>query len=1583
MKKLTYWYFVLFFFPFQVLAQNSVFLSAPVQWVNCGDVDLTGNQLTVEALIHMTDVSSNIISKHTDPSNVNYLLRPGGFEITTTSGYSSVPNGYLLSQNVTYHVAATYDGSTLKYYVNGCLTGQTAWSGNLVPNDLITAIGNQSSCLCEQFIGYIDEARIWSVARTQAEIQANMTTLPSPATQPGLLAYYDFSNSYLNAQGNTLYDGNPQGSSLMNIPLPLPAVLSSSSAATSLTCNASGNGTITITASGGLTPYSYSIDGINFQASNVFTNLAAGSYTAWVQSNASCLSSTNVIVSEPGPLSPATTGVTNANCYNSATGAASVTTTGGTLPYTYSWNTAPTQTTQTAVGLPAGSYTVTVTDVNGCTSSSSATITQPTPLTALISDTNNVSCNGGINGSATVTASGGYGTYSYTWNTTPVQNTATANNLAAGTYTVTVVDGSCSASGTELITNGTFSSGNSGFTSSYAYCNTMDCLFPEATYAVGSNPTFFHNGFAGTDHTTGSSEMMVVNGAAAANTTVWCQTVPVTPNTDYLFSTWVTSVTLGNPAMLQFSFNGVITGNILNAPSAVGAWDQFFSSWNSGANTSVDICIVNQNTQLGGNDFGLDDISFQQCAPSCSTIASVVITEPTVLTLDSAVTSVTCAGLTDGQATVIPSGGTTPYTFSWNTLPPSSASTITTGAGTYTAVVTDAAGCAEDIEVILTEPAPLNVVASQMASVSCFGLSDGSASSTATGGTGAYTYSWTTIPVQTTPAASSLSAGTYSVTITDANGCTATDTAIVGEPAPLIASVQLVSNVTCFGNLDGVLSASATGGSQVYFFTWSNGGNTQSISNAGAGLHYVLVMDTAGCYDTASVFVNEPDVLAISDSISNVSCFGLSDGQVILTVTGGTQAYTYSWSDGSVASTLTAAAGNYTVTVTDANGCTLSGSYTITEPAVLSVLTAAFDASCNGSCDGQVVAIIQGGTSPYSYSWTDPTISGAAGLDLCAGIYCVTATDDHGCTATVCDTVFEPSPIVITSGSYTAHCDKSDGTAFVSVSGGTIPYTFLWQDGQTTDTAFAIPGGDHIITISDQYNCTRADTITVGNAPGVVLSLQSVTDALCNDSCNGSASVFASGSSTPYLYSWNTMPVQSDDSASALCAGSYEVIVYDAFGCTDTVDVNIGEPAEVQTQVTDPTPICIGQSATITASASGGTAGYTYSWTPAGGLDVTVGPTVTATTSATTTYNVSVTDVNGCIASTEEVFVNVYPALAILASADDSLCLGQSVNISASASGGNGGPYNYSWTPATGLSGNTTSIVNASPVITTRYYVIASDGCTTIPAVDSVDVKVMSLPLVSFTPVVSQGCYPVTVDFMNTTPNALTSMWNLGDGSINGSYAPTHIYETPGLYDVTLVVTDYNRCTDSLKIIGAVEVYDHPVADFTFSPETVTILDPRYEFIDQSSGMISDWKWSMDTSLLSENASFIQTFSDTGSFSVNLFITDQHGCVDDTTYIVTVKDDHSFYLPNAFSPNGDGLNDKFGPNGIGISREDYLFQIFDRWGNLAFSTNDPAKAWDGKSGSTAIQDVYIWKIRVKNSITNTVSAYKGTVTIIK
>lgn len=1375
------------------------FTSGGANWVNLGDLDVSGNQLTVEALITVTNFSagSDIVSKHTNPSDVNYLLRPGGFEITTTNGYFSVGSSVGISLNKTYHVAATYDGSFLRYYVNGCLTGQAACTGNMFNNNLLAAIGNQSSCQCEPFTGYIDEVRIWNVARTQAQIQASMNTVPG--TSAFLVAYYNMNGTFVNQQGTALWDGNMVGSVPFSAnpydATPLPA-FNSVSTSVNVDCSGFSNGSISIATVGGNPAYQYALNGGANQTANTFGNLGAGNYTV----------------------------------------------------------------------------TVTSAD-NNCVQQLPVAIMQPAPLAITVLTQTNVLCNGGSNGALTLGATGGTNPGTYSW-LPNVSSTNTASNLPAGQYTVTLVDNVCTSNGVELVNNGNFSSGNAGFSSAYAYTPPPNSAAGQYWVATGAQTSSWNGGmFSNGDHSSGTGNYMMVNGAGTAGTSVWCQTIPVTANTNYNFAAWVSSLNNSSPAILQFSINGVPLGTNFSAPATWGTWQQFSASWNSGAATSASICILNQNTTLGGNDFGLDDISFQQCLQQCSTTTVITITEPAPLTNTLAVSSPTvCAGGSVVLTNSI-SGGTPTYTTAWSSggTDPGTPVTLTVTPGvttTYTAGVLDLNGCTSSAVLTVTvNPQPVVTVNSAT-------LCAGQQTATLTAG-GANTYTWTPATglsatsgsmVTATPATTT----DYTVTGTAVGGCTATATsAVTVNSLPLITAT---SATICVGQQTGTLTAN---GASTY--TWSPATGLSSTNGASvnatpgtSAIYTVNGTDVNGCVNTAtaSVLVNSlPNVTVNSGTI----CAGTS---MTLSANG---ASTYTWGpagglSGTSGNSVTASPASttvYTLSGTDANTCTSTATSTVA-------------------------------VAP------NPTVT-AGNASICLGQQTATLTA-NGAT------------------SYT----WAPGTGLSSTTGGTV------SANPNATTTYTITGA--------VGTCTAAGTCTV-----LVNQLPNIT-ATSTVVCNGDpATISASGAST---YTWSTLATGNTITVSPNLTSTYSVAGTDGNGCmnatTATVTVNPLPNVTVNSAA-----ICSGSSVMLTANNA-----LVCAWSPGTGLSATVGNSVNASPAATTQYTVTGTDVNGCSNSAlSTVTVNPLPNITVTSA---TLCAGNSGSLTAS------GANFFNWNPSTGLSSSTVANPTASPNSTTAYTVTGTDvnNCQNTA---TATVTVNQLPAVSATPAVSSGCAPLCVNFSNTGNNSISSSfsWNFGNGTTSPNPDPQSCYASAGTFTTTLTLTDSNGCKNTSSAI--VNVYPVPAANFGAGPQPTTILDPNIQFYNYSSGaVIYSTQWDFGDGNTSTVSNPLHVFADTGMYYVQLTVTSNYGCSATTTQPVYIAPEFLIYVPNAFTPNGDELNDIFLPKGEGIS--EYTLFIFDRWGQQIFESDDIYKGWDGKKGETYLQeDVYVWKIVLRNN----------------
>lgn len=307
----------------------------------------------------------------------------------------------------------------------------------------------------------------------------------------------------------------------------------------------------------------------------------------------------------------------------------------------------------------------------------------------------------------------------------------------------------------------------------------------------------------------------------------------------------------------------------------------------------------------------------------CTATAVATISEPAVLTATSSTSPVSCLNGSDGMAVATPTGGTAPYSYNWNSAPPQTTDTATgLAAGTYACIVTDANGCSTSVAATVTQPSTAVMVAATSISTTCNGTSDGSVMANATGGTPGYWYMW--MPTgDSTQSVNNLPAGTYVVTATDTNGCTAMDTVMVNQPAVLMANVTMV-NATCFGACDAIGMATPSGGTGPYFYSWTSGATTQNDSNLCAGTHGVIVTDVNGCVANQIGTATEPMAVSVTASGTDATCIGCQNGSATAVAAGGTSPYSYLWTPGNQ-TTATASGlglGMYVVCVTDANGCT-------------------------------------------------------------------------------------------------------------------------------------------------------------------------------------------------------------------------------------------------------------------------------------------------------------------------------------------------------------------------------------------------------------------------------------------------------------------------------------------------------------------------------------------------------------------------------------------------------------------------------------------------------------------------------------
>ncbi len=1207
-----------------------------------------------------------------------------------------------------------------------------------------------------------------------------------------------------------------------------PAVLTVTLSGTDITCNGLCDGTISTSVSGGTAPYSYSWS--NGSSSANLTGLCAGTYFVTVTDANGCTATGSYTINEPSAISPNVTVVDNL-CFGACNGTATANPTGGAGGYTYSWNTSPVQTTQTATGLCAGNYTVIVTDANGCTGSQNITVNEPTALSSFTTQTD-VTCYGICDGTAAVSVTGGTTPYSYSWNTSPVQTTPSVSNLCAGQYIVTITDANnCTLNDTVVITqpdslapnvsftdmscngtcDGTASALVTGGTAPYSYswsngatsqsisglcagnytvtvtdangCSNQETItisnppvLTTTTNAINASCGTICDGVATTTPSGGTSpysyswnDPYTQNTPTADSLCAGDYVVTITDGAGCSITDTVTinelitiSITTGT---ITISCNGVCDGQATANPSGGAA--PYTYSWSDGQTTQTA-------TGLCPGTYTVTATDANGCA---STVSVTIPTDPAVLVTNATSTDVSCYGVCDGSVNASPSGGTPPYTVVWT---PAS---ITPGAnnlcpGQYIVSVTDANGCNQTDTLTVNEPdsIALNEV---VVTPDCNGDCNGSITLNPTGGTAPYTYLWNT--GATTSSITNLCAGNYTVTVTDANGCTNSRTITVNEPTLLSAS-PVPTDVSCFGLCDGAASVIVGGGTSPYSYFWSPGGQTTpSISGLCPGNYSVLITDANGCTTNQTVTVNEPAQIAGNLTSVPPTCNGSCDGSITANPSGGTPGFTYSWNTGATTQTISnLCSGSYSVTITDANGCSVSESYTLNNPNALTVSLDSVDVSCNGACDGQAIANISGGTTPYTINWVPGNLTTPTITNLCAGTYSVTVTDANGCVFTGNVNIDEPNTLTATATVTDANCGFCDGVISVTPSGGTVPYTHSWSNGDNGAIITNLCPGFYTDTITDLNGCAYLLSVAVSNPSGPSGVTPTVVDASCNGVCDGSASIIPIGGTPGYTYNWSPGGYTSS-SVTGLCANTYNITITDAAGCQLNTSISVNEPAVITPNISSTDATCNGVcDGTASVSPTGGTPPYSYSWSNG------------ATTSSVSglcpgNISVTVTDANNCSA-TASVTINAPTGLSLTTSATDATCNATCDGSTTVSVSGGTSPYTYLWDDP--LSQTTAT---ASGLCAGTYNVTVTDanGCTASGSVTVNEPSAISLSA-SVNDATCGNCDgSISVTLAGGT-SPYTYLWN------NGVIGSTVNALCSGVYTVT--VTDANGCSFSQNI---------------------------------------------------------------------------------------------------------------------------------------------------------------------------------------
>lgn len=717
-----------------------------------------------------------------------------------------------------------------------------------------------------------------------------------------------------------------------------------------------------------------------------------------------------------------------------------------------------------------------------------------------------------------------------------------------------------------------------------------------------------------------------------------------------------------------------------------------------------------QLTGTAGQNYNISLIVTQNGCTSASTNGTITIPAPLNLVMSH--TNSTC-GNNNGSATVAPTGGWGNYTFAWNVLQ-TTATINNVPSGTYLVTVTDQNGCSQTGTTTVSDVGAPAISANVISNVSCFGGHDAQGGMTATG-SGNLTYTWSNGVTgngnnSVISAIDTLSAGIYNITVTDQNGCQAGSSIIITQPQALSATFT-TTNTLCYGQNNGTISSSTSGGTGSHHFAWAQGSSLQNLINLYAGTYFVTINDDNGCTITDSVIVEQPDPISISISEVPITCFASEDGILSAIVSGGTFPYSYLWSNGDTTQISDSLhSGNYFVIISDANGCNTFQNDTLLQPTPIDVTIQSFPVTCYGYADGSVYITVSGGTPLYSYVWTN----GATTQNLnpvSADTYWVTITDDNGCTAVASEVVTEPNPLISSVSSVSVRCNgNSDGSILTNIQGGVPPYTYNWNDGYSGPNNTNIPAGDYSLTITDTNGCHDTISVTI-DEPALLSSVGSVTHVKCFGESNGNIQLTISGGTVPYSFLWDPLAVSQD--IYGLPAGTYNVTITDDNNCTQYQIYIVSQPMLLEATATITNMYCsdinIGSAS---VSVTGGTPGYLYNWSN--------GSTNSSLTNlAPGTYFLTITDQYLCLIKDT---VIIYGSPTIDVSVSFIVTQGQAI---ASVNGGSP-PFDYIWN-----TGSTDSLIQN--IQTGTYSVTITDqyGCS---ASASSDVIVEFIIPTVFTP---------------------------------------------------------------------------------------------------------------------------------------------------------------------------------------------------------------------------------------------------------
>ncbi len=827
-----------------------------------------------------------------------------------------------------------------------------------------------------------------------------------------------------------------------------------------------------------------------------------------------------------------------------------------------------------------------------------------------------------------------------------------------------------------------------------------------------------------------------------------------------------------------------------------------------------------------------------------------------------------------------------------------------------------------------------------------------------------------------------LPVGNYTVYITSANNCTATTTYQIANPFSAASIAFTNTHVSCFGGNNGASQTNVTAASFLppFSYTWTTGSNAAMATGLSANVVYsVTVKDAQGCIVTNSVMLTEPPQINSTLSNTFIPCFGTSISSNVTSV-GGTSPFTYTVDGvacvGNVANNLFS--GTHTIVTKDSKGCLRTNTVSVTEAPQPVITFTINKPSCPGKNDGSIIASVSSAPAPFTYTWQPvfsslPSVSG-----IPIGSYTLTVKDGSACITKSVAIVSPVAGMTLNASTSPENCSAADGTATLNVTGGNFPYNFNTQPGSHVGPNFgSLSSGTYTSVVTDGNNCIDTLVFNIGNLSTVSVSIINSTPVLCYNQCNGSVLLSVQNAVAPVTYSATNTPTTNSNSITGLCAGFYVIKAVDAIGCPATTTINFPAPPVFSYSASAPSGVCFGKPVLLQGSAFGGAGNYSYVWNP-GNVN---GQSVSLVPSGTTVYSLNVYDANGCTLAPYQVTVDVNPPISININASNvGICPGTTAQITPTVSGGDGN-YFYTWLPGP-INTESIFVENASIPV---YTLSVSDGCGSPTAIKIIPINLFPVTTPLFAVSDTVGCEPLCTSFTNLTPKSTNAIWNYGDKPFEQpGNNTTYCYSKKGYYDIKLTVNDSNHCKTSFTYSNVVRVLASPTADFKTDPAVITLNNSENVLIENLTSNGLTYKWFINGINMGTSQNINYTFKDTGCYYISLIAKNQNNCIDTTSKFVCVIEGFNFYMPNCITVNNDNLNDTLIPLGTGWTSKNYLFEVYNRWGNRIFKTEDLKQGWDGKWNGDSIGQLgtYYWRVKITDNI-DEAHEMRGHVTVLR